>query len=91
MSSIVMLPKRSTLTSMNRRKAIGAAIQRIREGAGIDRSTAASRAGVSVYTWQRWESGVAAIPMDRVADIARALTKDPIADKAVRAELKAAA
>lgn len=91
MSSIVMLPKRSTLKSMMRRKAIGAALQRIREAAGIERATAASRAGVSVYTWSRWETGRAAIPMDRVADIACALAKDPIADKAVRAELKAAA
>lgn len=82
------VPKRSTLASIRRRIAIGKAIRDLRLKSQIDVTTAAAAAGVSFHTWQRWEHGDHAIPLDRVADIRRALQADPIA--VIRAQLSAA-
>lgn len=68
-----MLPKRSTLASYRRRKEIGAALQTVREACGLTRMEAAVLADVTFHTWERWEMGKTAIPLDRVADIRRAL------------------
>ena len=67
------IPKRSTMATYSRRRAIGRAIQKVRVAADIDIATAAIRSKVSVYTWQRWERGEAAVPLERVPDILRAL------------------
>lgn len=73
----VEIPKRSTIASFARRKKIAAALRALRESVDIDETTAASRAGVSVWTWKRWEDGSTAIPLERLFDIAAAL-KNPL-------------
>jgi len=73
MADIAVLPKRSTLASYQRRKEIGQILRKLREAVGIDCMTAGVRAGVSVHTWERWEAGRTAIPLDRIPDIRKAL------------------
>ena len=58
---------------MARRRAIGAKLQEARDQAGLSRTEAAAIAGVSPHTWERWEFGQTAIPLERVADIVRAI------------------
>lgn len=71
----VEIPKRSTAASFLRRKKIAAALRRFRESLDIDQTTAAARAGVSVWKWKRWEEGETAISLEVLPDIATALAK----------------
>jgi transcriptional regulator with XRE-family HTH domain len=90
MARIESIPKRSTSRTWKRRQRIGRIIQFIRESiTKITRDEAARRAGVSVYTWQRWEQGSTAIPLERMADIAKALSVDLVDE--LGTELQAAA
>lgn len=67
------LPKRLTKVSFERRRKLAALLRKAREDAKIDRATAARRAGVSVFTWSRWENAAASIPLELFANIRKAL------------------
>lgn len=69
------IPKRSTAISFQRRKKIAAALRSFRESLDIDQTTAAARAGVSVWKWKRWEDGETAISLELLPNIATALAK----------------
>lgn len=87
----VDIPKRSTAASIKRRKRIGKILQWVREDiAKIDRMTAAKRAGVSVYRWERWESGDAAIPAEWLPTISKGVGVDIMIHLSPELELKAA-
>lgn len=73
MSKLVSLPKRLTSATWKRRQRIARELQRFREEIDVQRGVAAQRAGVSVYVWERWEQGESAIPLERMADIAKGL------------------
>lgn len=72
---------------MKRRIKIGEGLSALREEAGLNRIEAAHLTGVSINTWKAWEQGKSAIPLDRIADIRRALKRDPIT--AIRDQLAA--
>lgn len=69
----VVLPKKLSLEAYQRRQKIGAEIRRLREVRRLSIEEAAARADVSYFTWSRWESGKTAIPLEMVAEIAKAL------------------
>lgn len=82
------LPKRASLASYRRRLVIARRVKKLRIDAGLDQMQAAVAAGVSLHTWKRWENGSAAIPLERVADIAKAIGTDVI--PTIRTQLAAA-
>lgn len=45
----------------------------MRTARGLTVERAAKLAGVSIWSWKRWESASASIPSERLADIDRAL------------------
>jgi len=60
-------------TLARRRTAIARRLRTARRRAGVTIAEAACRAGVSRYTWLRWESGWSSIPLERVRDLSRAV------------------
>lgn len=78
MSKLRFLPKRATLETYRRRRQIGAALRTLREKKQLEIEEVCTEAGVSFHTWKRWESGQTAIPVERLADIGRALDTDVV-------------
>lgn len=83
------MPKRCSKESFARRKAIAEALTALRHKAGLTKMDAAVRCGVSIHTWTRWEAGTASIPLERMADIRKALSADLVT--AIRPHLSVAA
>ena len=71
--SAVAVPKKLSPSEYERRKQIGVALRKLRERKHLSLEQAAAEADVSLYTWQRWEQGRTAIPLELVANICRAL------------------
>lgn len=78
MARDVPLPKKATQESFRRRQQIGAALRAMREKKKLTIEASCIAAGVSFHTWKRWEEGETAIPVERLADISRALSADII-------------
>lgn len=76
MARVVVLPKKATRESFKRRQQIGATLRSIREARGLSIEEACTAGDIPYHTWRRWESGETAIPLERVADIGRALERD---------------
>ena len=66
-------PRKLSVEEYERRKQIGATIKRIRERKALTIEQCAVLAGVKYNTWQRWEAGKTAIPLELVANICKAL------------------